>query len=223
MPKTITVTASSMRTAYYSDSGWRSSSDAFQGCWDNGSSRVGVMVFDGLGTTLKGTNIKSITMKPTISSGTNKPDRTITFYSSNHQTIDTSISGLDYPKDQLGSLIGNGTSGTGTDSTYPGNQIFTLDAATNTELFRALAAYLSAGNICFMLFNGETSNKSGYSYSENYLCFTAITLIIEYEEGLVNLWNGSTWDKYQPFVWDGSKWAPCQPYAWDGSQWSLGT
>ena len=204
------ITASAtQRTVYYQSSvSWRSAGAAFQGAWDNTGSRVGVMVFSGLGTTLKNTIIKSIVIEPKISSGTNGASRTITFWSSNYQSIDTSKNGQSYPKAKLGTLVGNGTNSTGIASTYPGLQKFTLNASTNSALFNALAAYLIAGNTCFLLYNGETANASGYSYSANYLSFDSCSMTVEYENyysvAVAQLeakegggWNQLAWTSYQ--------------------------
>ena len=174
----LTVSPKSLRTAYYDKSyGWHdTTTHAYQGCWNNNGSRVGVMLFDDLGTTLKGARIKSIEMSVTIDGGTNKAGRTLTFYTSNYQLIDTSISGSKYPGNLLGTITGDAGKG---------NHTYILNSETNSSLFRALASYLTDGNTCILLFNGETSNASGYEYSTNFLALTAITLKIEYELGSI--------------------------------------
>lgn len=219
----ITVSASGLRTVYYQSSvSWRSAGQAMQGSWNNTGSRVGVMTFDGLGTTLKNTVIKSIIIEPTIfDSGTNSASRTLTFWSSNYQSIDTSKNGQSYPKAQLGTLVGNGTNGTGIPSTYVGKQKFTLNASTNATLFNALAAYLRAGNTCILLYNGETANASGYSFSKNYIGFNACSITIEYETSIVGAYidNGSGYDAYEVYIDNGSGWDKYVPYIDNGTSW----
>lgn len=206
----LTVSASGLRTVYYQSSvSWRAAGQAFQGAYNATGSRVGVMTFDGFGTTLKNTIIKSIVIEPTIiNSGSNSASRTLTFWSSNYQSIDTSKNGQVYPKAKLGTLVGNGTSSTGIPSTYVGKQKFTLNSSTNSALFNTLSAYLIAGNTCILLYNGENTNASGSSFSANYIGFSACSITVEYENyysvAVAQLeakegggWNQLAWTSYQ--------------------------
>lgn len=189
---TITVSATVGTTYYQTTASWHNTSEsAYQGSYNNGTSRVGVMVFSGLGTTLKGKRINSITFEPTIYGGSGDASRTITFWSSNYQSISSSVAGGSYPKSQMGTLVGDGTVGTGTASTYSGKQKFTLNSSTNSSLFTAWAARLVAGDTTFVLYNGESSKASGYSYSANYLSFTAVSMTIDYDNVYTVTYNAN--------------------------------
>lgn len=185
--------SASLASAYYvSWPDWNNTTGpAHQGEYNGGYSRVGIMAFSDLGTTLKGRSIRSITLEPTIQGGSNGAGRTITFYSSNYQYISTSITGDKYPGAQMGTLVGNGVTGTGTASTYPGKQKFVLSSSTNSSLFSAWAARLAAGDTTFLIYNGETSNAAGYSYSANYLGFSAVTITVEYDTDYTVTYNAN--------------------------------
>lgn len=189
---TITATAT-MRTIRLNTTALYASGIAVQGYLSSGA-LVGLMEFSGFGTTLNSsTIIKSITIEPTIGDYGiwSYGDRTITLYSSNYQSISGSYTGAQYRKSKLGDLVGNGQKTTGTASTYKGAQIFTLNSSTNSELFAALSTYLKGGNDTILLTNDETSVKYGYSYSANYLNFTACSITVEYDAGCVYIRDGS--------------------------------
>lgn len=166
--------SASLATGKYGRSDWANKTAAHQGNYStNGYSYVGVLVFPGLGETLKDTRIDSISMTFTIAGGSGAASRSLSFCKSNYQALDTSIASKNYVGDPLGALSGN--SGTGTKS-------YDMDAQTNGEMFAALAAYLEAGNECLVLYNGETGTYSSYNFSRNYLKITACTITVEYDD-----------------------------------------
>ena len=226
MSKTLTVSAS-VATAYYSTSAsWHNNgTQAYQGFYTGTTySRVGVISFGTLGTQLKGKKIESITLNVTVAAGTNNSKRTITFWSSNYQSIDTTKTGASYPKTQLGVLTGNGNGLAY--STANGDRSYVFDpntsAAVAPGLFEALATRLTAGDTTFIIYNGETSLYSSYSYSQNYLSVKNVSMTITYSEyGLVYIGNGSGFDAYTVHVHNGTGWEQYAPYIHNGTTWEL--
>lgn len=39
--------------------------------------------------------------------------------------------------------------------------------------------------------------------------------------GMVNIYNGSSWGKYIPYIYNGSQWVQYMPYVYNGSSWNL--
>lgn len=219
---TFSVTASGnsyLRTGWYGYSSWRTDSNgsAFQGTYAGSDTtmpyaRVGLIHFNGAGSTLKNKNISSITITTTASSSGygSSSYKTLYIRKSNYQSIDQSYTPASYVGDSLGTLYGIFYSNTNT---------FTLNSSTNSDLFAALKSYFEAGNSQICIYTSETTSST---YSTNYLSLTSVAITVEYTEGgCVRIWNGSEWAKYIPYIWNGSEWVRYSPYIWNGSQWVL--
>ena len=54
------------------------------------------------------------------------------------------------------------------------------------------------------------------------LCFSKEEDIegdVTYDDGVVYIYNGSTWKKAVPYIYNGSAWKKCVPYIYNGSVW----
>lgn len=175
----ITVSASALKTVYYRSSViWRDGDLAYQGMYSGTKTRVGVIDLNGLGNTLRSANINSITLNVDISGGTNSDDRTITFYTSNIQGVNTSYNGQQYLGTLMGTIVGETADN---ESTGGGQHTYTLNSTTNSALFAAMAAYLREGNTTLLLYNGEDELYGTLSYSKNYLAFKTCSITVEYD------------------------------------------
>lgn len=180
---TFSATANSNSTigyAQYGSSSWStgSSSGACQGAYQGttaAKSRVGVMVFSGAGTALKGKLIQSITLTITSSgAGSGSSSKKLTFCQANYQSLNTGVRGSAQVGATLGTLTGKFYSNTVT---------HTLNTSSNAALFAAMKAYFEAGNSVLVLYNGETSSSS--SYSSNYARVTSCTISMTYIDAVV--------------------------------------
>ena len=135
---TFSATANSSSTigyAQYGSSSWStgSSSGACQGAYQGttaAKSRVGVMVFSGVGAALKGKLIQSITLTITSSgAGSGSSSKKLTFCQANYQSLNTGVRGSAQVGATLGTLTGKFYSNTVT---------HTLNASSNAALFAAM-------------------------------------------------------------------------------------
>ena len=143
---TFTSTANSSSTigyAQYGSTTWNTgtSNGACQGAYQGttaSKSRVGVIVFSGAGTALKGKIITQIALKITSSSaGSSSTSKKLSFRRANYQSLKTGITGSAQVGDSLGTLSGK----------FYGNTVtHTLNTTTNAALFNAMKAYLAEGN-----------------------------------------------------------------------------
>lgn len=198
--------------AQYSSSSWTGGL-ASQGAYTTGTmsasnSRVGVMVFEGLGDAVKGKTIKSIGLAFKADASGQGGSKVLTLHKSNYQTVNTSVKGSAYVGDDLGTLSGN---------YYDNIQTYDL---TEGEVFNNLKAYFEAGNSALVCYNGEKTKMSGHDYSNNYLKISVAQISITYEDGgVVYRYNGSTWEKCQVYYYDGSAWVRVQPYYGTANGW----
>lgn len=209
-------TASTIGYATYGGSSWNtgSSNGACQGAYQNtnaSSSRVGVMVFSGAGTTLKNAVIKKITLKITCSAAGGAGDtKVLSFKKAKIQKLDTTVKGSDQAGEALGELKGK---------FYDNTVTHTLDASTNSELFKSMAAYLRAGNSALVLYNGEKSSSTT-TYSSNYARVSSCVITVTYDLGTVWYNVGGTWKECLVYYCQGSEWKQCIPYYCVGSTWT---
>lgn len=215
--ETFTATANSSSTigyAQYGSSSWStgSSSGACQGAYQGTSasrSRVGVMVFSGAGTALKGVTIKSITLSITCASaGSGSSSKVLSFRKANYQTLNTGVAGSAQVGDPLGTL---------TDKFYGNTTTHTLNASSNSAFFSALSSYLKAGNSALVIYNGETSSSS--SYSSNYARITSITITVQYENATVYYRTGGQWVQCAVYYRINGAWVRVAPYYRTGGAW----
>lgn len=166
----ITKTA----TLYWGyDTYWNKADVAAQGAWNATGSKTGA-VYLPFGATLKTASITEIKFTATFGQsgwGTHT-SKNLTFYSSNYQTIDTSIQPQNYRKSSLGSV---------STAAYDNTVTHTLSSSSNSSLFTALKNYLEAGNTLICTYNGENSNVSSeYTFSQNYLTITSLSMTVTY-------------------------------------------
>ena len=214
---TFSATANSSSTigyAQYGSSSWStgSSNGACQGAYQGttaAKSRVGVMVFNNAGATLKGKLIQQISLSITCSgSGSGSSSKVLTFHKANYQSLNTGLRGSAQVGDTLGTLTGKFYSNTVT---------HTLNASTNAALFSAMKAYFEAGNSALVLYNGETSSSSGYS--SNYARVTSCTITVTYIDAVVWYRDGGTWRQCTVWYRLNGAWVQVVPYYNSGGTW----
>ena len=194
---TFSATANSSSTigyARYGSTSWNTgtSNGACQGAYQGTSasqSRVGVMVFNGVDTALKGKIITQITLKITCSAaGSGSSSKKLSFRRANYQRLQTGITGSAQVGAALGTLTGK----------FYGNTVtHTLSETSNSALFNAMKAYFAEGNCTLVLYNGETSSSSGYS--SNYARVTTCVLTVTYMDARDILHEGKTTVGYNVF------------------------
>ena len=217
---TYTTTSSDLKFGY-SDDTWGYGNTAYQGNnavsgeTANSAQRIGIIVFSGAGSALKGKSISSISLKLTFGeagSSSSSTTKTLKIYQSNYQTINTSKYD---PTDYLNT---NNTLGTLETKGYGNTDTFTLSSSSNSSLFSKLASYLTNGNSAIVIYND--SNPSSNSYSKAYLQITSATITVTYNElGVVYIDNGTTFEAYQVYIDNGSSWDLYAPYIDNGSSW----
>ena len=112
---TFSATANNSSTigyAQYGSSSWStgSSNGACQGAYQGttaAKSRVGVMMFNNAGATLKGKVIQQISLSITCSgAGSGSSSKVLTFHKANYQSLNTGVRGSAQVGDTLGMLTG---------------------------------------------------------------------------------------------------------------------
>lgn len=214
---TFSATANSSSTigyARYGSTSWNTgtSNGACQGAYQGTSasqSRVGVMVFNGADTALKGKIITQITLKITCSAaGSGSSSKKLSFRRANYQRLQTGITGSAQVGAALGTLTGK----------FYGNTVtHTLSETSNSALFNAMKAYFAEGNCTLVLYNGETSSSSGCS--SNYARVTTCVLTVTYMDATVWYRDGSTWRQCTVWYRNGSTWVQVVPYYNSGGTW----
>ena len=211
----FTATANSSTTigyALYGSSSWNtgSTNGACQGAYSgssSSSSRVGVMVFNNAGATLKGASISQIQLQITCSAaGSSGSSKVLTFRRANYQSLVTSVTG----SAQVGTMLG-----TLTGKFYDNTVVHTLNATTNASFFSMLAAYLAEGNSVLVLYNGETSS----SYSTNYARVTSCTILVTYTVATVWYCDNGTWKPCAVWYCNGGVWVQCAVWYCNGGTW----
>ena len=61
--------------------------------------------------------------------------------------------------------------------------------------------------------NGTTTSLFQVGKTSNH------SVTLTYDEGVVYIYNGSSWDKYAPYIYNGSSWDKYAPYVYNGSSW----
>lgn len=206
----FSATANSSTTigyAQYGSSSWNTgtSNGACQGAYQGTSSsnsRVGVMVFSGAGTALKGKIIHKIVFSITCSSaGSGGSGKVLSFRKAVYQSLKTGIKGSAQVGDALGTLTGK---------FYNNTVSHTLSTSSNASFFNALKSYLAEGNSALVIYNAETSSNSGYS--TNYARVTSITMTVTYMDATVWYNSGGTWKQCTVWYCNEGTWVQCVPY-----------
>ena len=214
---TFTATANSNSTigyAQYGSTTWNrgTTNGACQGAYQGTSasrSRVGVMVFSGAGTALKGKIITQITLKITCSAaGSGSSSKKLSFRRANYQSLQTGVTGSAQVGAALGTLTGK---------FYNNTVTHTLNASTNAALFEAMKDYFAEGNSALVLYNGETSSSSGYS--SNYARVTSCTITVIYMDATVWYRDGSAWRQCTVWYRNSGSWVQVVPYYRNGGTW----
>lgn len=214
---TFTATTSSSSTigyAQYGSTTWNmgTSNGACQGAYQGttaSKSRVGVMVFSGAGSALKGKIITQIALKITCSAaGSGSSSKKLSFRRAVYQSLKTGITGSAQVGAALGTLTG---------TFYNNTVTHTLNATANAALFNAMKAYLAEGNSALVLYNGETSSSSGYS--GNYARVTTCGITVTYMDATVWYCNAGTWRQCTVWYCNAGNWIQCVPYYNSGGSW----
>ena len=213
---TFTATANSNSTigyAQYGSTTWNrgTTNGACQGAYQGTSasrSRVGVMVFSGAGTALKGKIITQITLKITCSAaGSGSSSKKLSFRRANYQSLQTGVTGSAQVGAALGTLTGK---------FYNNTVTHTLNASTNAALFEAMKDYFAEGNSVLVLYNGETSSSG---YSSNYARVTSCTITVIYMDATVWYRDGSAWRQCTVWYRNSGSWVQVVPYYRNGGTW----
>jgi hypothetical protein len=167
------------------------------------------MVFSGAGAALSGKLISQIQFTITSSAaGSGSTSKKLSFRQANYQTLQTGIAGSAQVGAALGTLTGK---------FYGNTATHTLNANTNSALFEAMRAYLSAGNSALVLYNGETSSSSGYS--TNYARVTSCTMTVTYMDATVWYCDAGTWRQCAVWYCNNGVWVQCVPWYCSGGTW----
>ena len=109
----------------------------------------------------------------------------------------------------------NGTNYTGTIPTYDGKSTVTLKTGTvnighNTDGSKTLS------------YSFKVTDRDGLSYTSGAASASgSMTLTAITPQGLVYIYNGSSWDTYQVYIYNGSSWDRYIPYIYNGSSWDM--
>ena len=131
---------------------------------------IGFLTFNGIDSYLTGKTITSITFSVTPNeAGAWNKQKTVNFWSSNIQSKPSSVSqaGTSYVNSLLGDI-----------SILLKRNETTTFTLTSGSLFNGIANQFSNGNTTIAIFN--PSENSGSDYSTNYLCWTSVSIIVEY-------------------------------------------
>lgn len=187
-----TKTFSASMFCHGSDNAWNTSSTARQGIYAASDSniktpRTGIIYFSGMGDALKDKYITSITLSWTLGGSGGSWQKIIQFYGSNYQTKPTK-SGTPYPGSYITNqdkIVAYTMSSTGSGMKFS----MSMNVETNSSEFHKLARYLETGANILCLHSDDTANRSGYSFSTNYLEINACSIQVTYEERVsVHLW-----------------------------------
>lgn len=166
---TATYTATMITRKTNSSSNTKSGS-ASQEFYTSGTNFVGVICFSGM--SLANKVITGISLKATSSQAGYGAGHTKTVYlrKSNYQNTTTSVNGIDYVGDALGTFTG---------SFYNNTTTVTLTGTVLTNL----AAYFAAGYNTVCIYN-PSPVASSQGYSNNYLQWTSLSMDVTYTEGV---------------------------------------
>lgn len=179
-----TATFAATTLCHGSVDAWNTANAARQGIYAASDSsmktaRTGIMYYSGMGDTLQGKYITNISIAYTIGGSGGSWAKTIRFVESNYQTAPTK-SGSPYPGAYITGRDAIGTYDLASGSSH--SSTITLNSSTNEELFYGFANYLESGANIICIHSTDTGNKSGYSYSTNYLEITKFTITVTYED-----------------------------------------
>ena len=166
---TATYTAT-MRTRKSNSSSNYISTDASQEYYENTYNFVGILCFSGMNLTNKVITGISFTITAAKAGYGAWADKVVYLRKANYQNASTSATGLQYVGDALGTFTG---------SFYGNTTSYTISG----NLLTAMAAYITAGNNTFTIYN-PSPTKSSYSYSTNYLQWSSVTMTVTYQEAV---------------------------------------
>lgn len=206
--------------ARYNSTTWNTGSSygAMQGLYTTSSSslksynRIGVMVFNNVGTDMSGKNITNIQLQFVCAgSGYDSASKVLSLYSARRAGLVTGITG----EQQIGTALG-----TLTGRFYNTTLTFQLNSSTNSSLYTNLRNFILGGGYTLACYSGETSKGGSHNYSYNYLKITSATMTVTYDDAApIKYYDGSAWKDCYAYYYDGSAWKLCDPYYYDGSAW----
>lgn len=162
--------SATLRTRKSNSSSNYKSNAASQEFYENTYNFVGIICFSGMNLTNK--VITGITWQTTSAGAGYGAGTTKTVYlrKSNYQNASTSVTGANYVGDALGTFTG---------SFYNNTTSYNLTGTLLTNM----AAYISAGNNTFTIYNPSPSATS-YGYSKNHLQWSDVTITVTYQEAV---------------------------------------
>lgn len=216
--KTYTANSSStLSWARYNSTSWSNDSKAMQGLYTTGSaslkqSRIGIMVFNNVGTDMKGKNITNIQLQfVTGGSGYDSNSKVMGLYSARRAGKVTGITGEQQIGTKLGDLTGH---------FYNATVTFQLNASSNSAIFTNLRNFILGGGYTLACYSGESKKSGSHDYSYNFMSVTKATMTVTYDDAsTVKYYDGSSWKDCHAYYYDGSAWKLCDPYYYDGSAW----
>lgn len=198
---------------WYNDStsNW-STTVAYQGSWNKGTGRVGIMCFTNMAATLKNTTIKQIKLylkaNQTGWGAWNKTNVAFWGAASGYRNSVGAYNGKIYANTLLGSNNAFGWYGGWSNRISNGqsNAPITMSASENSSLFTAMAAYLQSGaNNIVVAQPGESGTwvSSSMPHSPNYEAFNAAVIQVEYDKGSARICtnaSANTWNVAFPYI-----------------------
>ena len=162
--------SATMRTRKAASSSNYLSGSASQEYYESSYNFVGVISFPGMNLTNKvitGINLSITAAQAGLGAWA---DKVVYLRKSNYQNATTSCTGLQYVGDALGTFTGS----------YYGN---TTSHDISGSLLTAMAAYITAGNNTFTIYN-PSPTASSHGYSTNYLQWDSVTITVTYQEAV---------------------------------------
>lgn len=175
MAQTATYTAT-MVSRFKGSSSNKWTNYAGQGYYgtDSSHNHVGILNFASMSLQNKVITAVSITVKSEAAGLYNGTAKTVHFRKSNYQYIASGVTGTAHAGDELGTFSGY----------FPKSSSATTDTINFTgSLLTNVAAYISAGNNTFTLYNPSPTMYSN-SYTTDYMKWSSCTMTVTYEEGV---------------------------------------
>lgn len=108
--------------------------------------------------------------------------------------------------------------------TYTNNKSTTLYAIwdNGTQSSTILPTITRTGYRLLGWSPNRTATTAAFAPGATYTPNASITLYAVWEpEGLVNIYTGTTWEKFIPYVYNGTDWIRILPYIYNGNAWKL--
>lgn len=207
---------STLGWARYNSTSWTDGT-ASQGLYTTGTaslgySRIGVMVFNNVGTDMSGKNITNIQLQFVANkAGYDSNSKVMGLYSARRAGKVAGITGEQQIGTKLGDLTGH---------FYGATLTFQLNSSTNSSLYTNLRNFILGGGYTLACYSGEKTKGGSHNYSYNYMTIAKATMTVTYDDAApIKYYDGSAWKDCYAYYYDGSAWKLCDPYYYDGSAW----